>query len=168
VADRIHVARIGAAHGIRGEVKLWSFTQEPAAVADYGPLETKDGSRRFEIENLCAAKDHFVARLGGITDRNAAKALCNVDLFIPRNRLPAIEEPDTFYYADLIGLNTITADGAVIGTVSGVYNFGAGDIIEIAPIGGGQTLMMPFTETMVSEVDIVARKIVVVPRTVSE
>jgi 16S rRNA processing protein RimM len=166
--ERIHVARIGTAHGIRGEVKLWSFTQDPAAVANYGPLETEDGARRFEIANLCAAKDHFVARLAGITDRNAAEALCNVDLFIPRGRLPAIEEPDTFYYADLIGLNTVTLDGAAIGTVSGVYNFGAGDIIEIAPVRGGQTLMLPFTDTIVSEVDMVARKIVIVLPAVSE
>src|SRR5690242_11387501 len=100
MAERIRVARIGAAHGIRGEVKLWSFTEDPGAVADYGPLETEDGTQFFEIENLRATKDHFVARLVGVESRNAADVLRNVDLFIPRDRLPTIEESNTFYHAD--------------------------------------------------------------------
>ncbi len=94
---KVRVARIGAAHGIRGEVKLWSFTQDPAAIAEYGPLESEDGARRFTIDALRAAKDHFVARLAGIETRDAAEALRNLDLYVPRERLPAIEEADTFY-----------------------------------------------------------------------
>ena len=70
-----YVARFGAAHGVRGEIKLWSFTADPLAVADYTPLESEDGKRTFEIESLRPAKDHFVARLAGIGDRNAAEAL---------------------------------------------------------------------------------------------
>jgi 16S rRNA processing protein RimM len=162
VAERIRVARIGAAHGIRGEVKLWSFTQEPAAVADYGPLETQDGARRFEIESLRAAKDHFVARLAGVETRAAAEALRNLDLYVPRERLPAIAEPDTFYHADLVGLAAVTADDSVLGTVKALHNFGAGDIIEIVPAAGGETLMLPFTAEVVPKVDLAARKIVVV------
>jgi 16S rRNA processing protein RimM len=162
VAERIRVARIGAAHGIRGEVKLWSFTQEPAAVADYGPLETQDGARRFEIESLRAAKDHFVARLAGVETRAAAEALRNLDLYVPRERLPAIAEPDTFYHADLVGLAAVTADGSVLGTVKALHNFGAGDIIEIVPAAGGETLVLPFTAEVVPKVDLAARKIVVV------
>jgi 16S rRNA processing protein RimM len=161
-ANKVLVARIGAPHGVRGEVKLWSFTQEPEAVADYGPLETADGGRYFKIEALRAAKDHFVARLGGIADRNAAEALRNVELFVPRDRLPPVEEPDTFYHADLIGLRAVTADGATLGTVTAMHNFGAGDIIEIAPEAGGAPLMLSFTETNVPEVDLKARQIVVV------
>jgi 16S rRNA processing protein RimM len=163
VADRVCVARIGAAHGIRGEVKLWSFTQDPAAVADYGPLETQDGKRRFEIESLRAAKDHFVARLAGIDTRDKAEALRNLDLYAPRERLPAIEAADTFYHADLVGLAAVTAEGGVLGTVKALHNFGAGDIIEIAPVGGGETLMLPFTEDVVPEIDLQAGQIVVVP-----
>ena len=102
--DKVCVARIGAAHGVRGEVKLWSFTENPAAVADYGPLETQNGVRRFEIEALRPAKDHFVARIVGIENRDAAEKLRNLDLYIPRSRLPEIDEADTFYHADLIGL----------------------------------------------------------------
>ena len=161
MAERIRVARIGAAHGIRGEVKLWSFTQDPAAVADYGPLETQDGTRRFEIETLRAAKDHFVARLKGVSDRNAAEALRNLDLYVPRERLPAIEEDDTYYYADLVGLMAVTADGALLGSVKALHNFGAGDIVEIEPDGGGTPLMLSFTAANVPAVNIEAGRIVV-------
>ena len=90
MAAPICVARIGAAHGVRGEVKLWSFTQDPTAVASYGPLETHDGTRRFEIEALRPAKDHFVARITGVTDRDAAEELRNLELYVPRARLPEI------------------------------------------------------------------------------
>jgi 16S rRNA processing protein RimM len=163
VANRICVARIGAAHGVRGEVKLWSFTEDPAAVAHYGPLETQDGSRCFEIEALRAAKDHFVARIAGVNDRDAAEKLRNIELYIPRARLPKIEEADTFYHADLVGLDAITPDGARVGTVHALHNFGAGDIIEIAPVEGGDPLMLPFNETTVPKIDVAARQVVVVP-----
>ncbi len=155
------VARIGAAHGVRGEVKLWSFTEDPAAVGDYGPLETEDGRRRFEIESLRAAKDHFVARLKGIDDRDAAEALRNLELYVPRERLPAIREDDTFYVADLVGLDAVTTDGAVLGKVTAVHNFGAGDIVEIAPATGGPPLMLSFTAANVPEIDAKAGRIVV-------
>jgi 16S rRNA processing protein RimM len=163
VATRICVARIGAAHGVRGEVKLWSFTEDPAAVAHYGPLETQDGTRCFEIEALRAAKDHFVARIAGVNDRDAAENLRNIELYIPRARLPKIEEADTFYHADLVGLDAITPDGARVGTVHALHNFGAGDIIEIAPAEGGDPLMLPFNETTVPKIDVAARQVVVVP-----
>lgn len=163
MANRICVARIGAAHGVRGEVKLWSFTEDPAAVAHYGPLETQDGTRCFEIEALRAAKDHFVARIAGVNDRDAAEKLRNIELYIPRARLPTIEEADTFYHADLVGLDAITPDGARVGTVHALHNFGAGDIIEIAPAEGGDPLMLPFNETTVPKIDVAARQVVVVP-----
>jgi 16S rRNA processing protein RimM len=163
VANRICVARIGAAHGVRGEVKLWSFTEDPAAVAHYGPLETQDGTRCFEIEALRAAKDHFVARIAGVNDRDAAEKLRNIELYIPRARLPKIEEADTFYHADLVGLDAVAPDGTRVGTVHALHNFGAGDIIEIAPAGGGDPLMLPFNETTVPKIDVAARQIVVVP-----
>jgi 16S rRNA processing protein RimM len=163
VADRICVARIGAAHGVRGEVKLWSFTQDPTAVASYGPLETHDGTRRFEIEALRPAKDHFVARITGVTDREAAEELRNLELYVPRARLPEIEEADTFYHADLVGLEAVTKNGETVGTVSAVHNFGASDVIEIKPAAGGEPLLMPFTDATVPEIDLAARRIVVVP-----
>ena len=168
MADRIRVARIGAAHGIRGEVKLWSFTEDPMAVASYGPLETEDGARYFEIETLRPGKNFLVARIAGIGNRDAAETLTNLDLFVPRDRLPAIEEADTFYHADLVGLEAVTADGNAFGKVTAVHNFGAGDIIEIAPAGGGAPLMLTFTDAAVPKIDLKAKQIVVVPPEASE
>jgi 16S rRNA processing protein RimM len=168
VADRICVARIGAAHGVRGEVKLWSFTEDPLALANYGPLETEDGSRRFEIETLRPAKDHLVARLKGIGDRDAAETLRNTELFVSRDRLPPIQEQDTYYHADLIGLSAVTPEGVPLGAVTALHNFGAGDLIEIATIAGGEPLLLPFTEAIVPSVDLKARQIVVVLPTLSE
>ncbi len=161
MAGRVCVARIGAAHGVRGEVRLWSFTQVPDAIADYGPLETDDGKRRFEIASMRAAKDHFVARLNGIDDRNAAEALRNLELYVPRDRLPVIEEDDTFYVADLVGLDVVTADGDTLGKVTAAHNFGAGDIIEIAPSDGGVPLLLSFTTANVPMVDVKAGRIIV-------
>jgi 16S rRNA processing protein RimM len=160
--DSVLVARFGAAHGVRGEIKLWSFTADPLAVTDYGPLESKDGKRQFVIDSLRPAKDFLVARVAGIDDRNAAETLRNVELYVPRERLPPIDEDDNWYYADLVGLAALTADGAAIGTISAVHNFGAGDIIEIAPVGGGKTLLLPFTQAAVPEVDVKAGRVVVV------
>lgn len=167
MAERIRVARIGAAHGVRGEVKLWPFTQDPLAVASYGPLETEDGARRFEIEALRPGKDFLVARIAGIGDRDAAEELTNIDLFVPRERLPAIEEADTYYHADLLGLAALTAEGKTLGTVTAIHNFGAGDIIEITQ-DDGAPLMLSFTEATVPKVDLQARQITVVPPPESE
>ena len=160
--DNVLVARFGAAHGVRGEIRLWSFTADPLAIADYGALETKDGKRQFVIDTLRPNKDFLVARIEGVGDSNAAEALRNVELYLPRERLPAIDEDDTWYYADLVGLAATAPDGAAIGTVAAVYNFGAGDIVEISPAGGGKTLLLPFTEAVVPEVDVTAKRIVVV------
>lgn len=159
---RICVARIGAAHGTRGEVRLWSFTSDPEAVGDYGPLETADGTMTFEIESLRPAKGFFVARLAGVPDRNAAERLRNIDLFVPRERLPTLVD-DEFYHADLIGLTAETVDGVVFGTVSGVHNFGAGDLLEISPVSGDETVLFPFTPAAVPKVDIAGGRIVIDP-----
>ena len=159
-AQRICVARIGAPHGVRGEVKLWSFTADPLALKDYGALESEDGEARFTIEAIRPAKGHLVARLAGVSDRDAAARLTNMQLYVPRERLPATE-PDEFYHADLIGLAAVDVGGAVLGTVIAAHNFGAGDLLELQPASGGTTVMVPFTETAVPLVDIAGRRIVV-------
>lgn len=146
---------------MRGEVKLWSLTEDPQAVAGYGSLESEDGRQRFEIQSLRPAKDHFVARLKGIDDRESAEKLRNLELYVARARLPAIGEEDTFYVTDLVGLAAVTRDDIPVGTVTAVHNFGAGDIVEIAPASGGSTLMLPFSEAAVPLVDIGAGRIVV-------
>jgi 16S rRNA processing protein RimM len=162
VVERICVARIGAAHGIKGEVKLWSFTADPAAVAEYGPLESQDGTLRFEIEALRPAKDHLVARLSGVRDRDAAQRLTNVDLYVPRERLPA-PAPEEFYHADLIGLRAEDRDGTALATVVGIHDFGAGDLLELRAAGASGTVLMPFTAETVPLVDIAGGRVVIDP-----
>jgi 16S rRNA processing protein RimM len=159
--SRVLVAQIGAAHGLRGEVRLRSFTAEPMAVKDYGVLESEDGTQRFEIESLRPAKDVLIARLAGVADRNAAERLCNLRLYVARDRLPAPDN-DEFYYADLIGLSAVASDSREIGTVVGLQNFGAGDLVEIK-LTDGATVMLPFTKRIVPRIEIAAGRIVVDP-----
>jgi 16S rRNA processing protein RimM len=156
------VAQIGAAHGLKGDVRLWSFTEDPLAVARYGPLESEDGVRRFDIENLRSGKDHFVARLSGVRDKNAAEALRNTKLYIPRERLPKTEDEESFYHADLIGLAVVTTKGVDIGEVVAVHNFGAGDIVEIR-LTDQSTILLPFTDAAVPKVDLEAGRIIIDP-----
>ncbi|HEX4407919.1 MAG TPA: ribosome maturation factor RimM [Xanthobacteraceae bacterium] len=161
-ANRVCLGQIGAPHGVRGEVRLRSFTAEPEAINDYGPLETEDG-RSIEIKSLRPAKDHFVATLSGVADRNAAERLTNVKLYVPRDRLPPPSEPDEFYYADLVGLTAIDRAGAPIGTVVAVHNFGAGDLIELRRTTSDKTEFLPFDAATVPEIDIAAGKLVIDP-----
>jgi 16S rRNA processing protein RimM len=160
VEARICVARIGAAHGVRGEVRLWTFTEDPLAVKYYGPLSSKDGARQFEVTHARPAKDHLVATIKGVATREDAERLNGIELYIARDKLPATDE-DEYYHADLIGLAAMDADGEVIGRVMAIHNFGAGDIIEIAP-PHGPTLMLPFTNAVVPTVDISGGRVVIV------
>jgi 16S rRNA processing protein RimM len=158
---RVCVGRIGAPHGVRGEVKFWPFTADPLAAARYGELATADGMRTFEVEALRPARNHVVARLKGVGDRAAAEALRNLELFVPRDRLPAIDAPDEFYHADLVGLTVLARDGAALGTIIAVHNFGAGDLLEVKPRDGGETVLVPFTERTVPEIDVAAGQVVI-------
>ena len=160
---RVCLGQFGAAHGVQGEVRLHSFTADPAAITSYGPLEGEDG-RVFEIEAMRPAKDHFVAKIAGVADRNAAELLKNLKLYVPRARLPEPDEPDEFYHADLIGLAVVDRAGEKLGTVVAVHNFGAGDILEIAPAAGAETLMHPFSRTAVPVVDLAGGRLVVAPQ----
>ena len=159
-AARICVARIGAAHGVRGEVRLWPFTEDPFAVLHYGPLSTKDGARQFEVARARAAKDHLVAMLKGVANRDEAERLNGIELYIARDALPETDN-DEYYHADLIGLAAVDPQGVAIGTVTAIHNFGAGDIIEIAPTQG-PTLLLPFTNAVVPSVDLAAGHVVIV------
>ncbi len=156
---QICVARIGAAHGVRGAVKLWTFTEDPLAVLHYGPLTTKDGARRFEVTHAREAKDHLVATLQGVATRDDAEKLNGIELYIPRDKLPATDD-DEYYHADLIGLSAVTTGGETIGRVSAIHNFGAGDVIEIAPVQGA-TMLLPFTNAVVPTVDIAGGRVVI-------
>src|SRR5664279_4312054 len=151
---QICIARIGAAHGVRGAVKLWTFTEDPLAVMQYGSLVTKDGARSFEVATAREAKGHLVATLKGIATREDAERLNGVELYIAREKLPDPGE-DEYYHADLIGLAAVNAANEPLGRVIAIHNFGAGDIIEIAPPAGA-TLLLPFTNAVVPSVDLKA------------
>lgn len=155
----ICVARIGAAHGVRGAVKLWTFTEDPFAVKRYGPLLSKDGKRQFELAQAREAKDHLVASFKGVTTRDEAERLNGIELYVAREKLPATD-PGEYYHADLIGLAAVTTDGDALGRVLAIHNFGAGDIIEIAPLKG-TTMLLPFTNAVVPEVDIAGGRVVI-------
>ncbi|KPF91310.1 ribosome maturation factor RimM [Rhodopseudomonas sp. AAP120] len=161
VARQVCVARIGAPHGVRGAVRLWSFTADPFAVTDYGPLSTKDGTRSFEIATAREAKDHLVVTLKGVTTRDEAERLNGLELYVPRDALPPTED-DEYYHADLIGLAAVTTAGEPLGRVVALHNFGAGDIIEIAP-PSGPTLLLPFTNAVVPTVDLKAGQVMIEP-----
>lgn len=157
---QICVARIGAAHGVRGAVKLWTFTQDPLAVIDYGALSTRDGARSFEVADARVAKDHLVATLKGVTDRTAAERLNGIELYVSRDRLPPTDDGE-YYHADLIGLAAVDPGYQPIGRVLAIHDFGAGTIIEIAP-PDGPTLLLPFTDAVVPTVDLAAGHVVIV------
>jgi 16S rRNA processing protein RimM len=156
---QICIARIGAAHGVRGAVKLWTFTEDPLAVTRYGPLATKDGARCFEVTHAREGKGHLVATLKGVTTRNEAERLNGIELYVARDKLPATDE-DEYYHADLIGLAAVTTAEEPLGKVIAIHNFGAGDIIEIAP-PRGPTMLLPFTNAVVPAVDIAGGRVVI-------
>src|SRR6266478_5165900 len=157
--SQICVARIGAAHGVRGAVKLWTFTEDPFAVKEYGPLTTKDGARQFEVTHVREAKDHLVATLKGVATREDAERLNGIELYIAREKLPETDD-DEYYHAELIGLAAVNGANEPIGRVIAIHNFGAGDIIEIAPPNGA-TMLLPFTKAVVPTVDLQGARVVI-------
>jgi 16S rRNA processing protein RimM len=159
VATPICVARIGAAHGVRGAVKLWTFTEDPLAIKQYGPLMTKDGARQFEVTHVREAKDHLVATLKGIASREDAERLNGIELYIARDKLPDTDA-DEYYHADLIGLAAVNTAHEPLGRVIAIHNFGAGDIIEIAP-AQGPSMLLPFTNAVVPTVDLAGGRVVI-------
>ena len=157
--SQICVARIGAAHGVRGAVKLWTFTEDPLAVKRYGLLATKDGARQFEVTSAREAKGHLVATLTGIATREDAERLNGLELYVAREKLSAPSE-DEYYHADLIGLAAVTPADEPLGRVVAIHNFGAGDIIEIAP-PHGPTMLLPFSNAVVPCVDLAAGRVLI-------
>jgi 16S rRNA processing protein RimM len=156
--ERILVGVVGAPHGVRGELRLKSFTAEPMTLASF-PILWGSGGQRLTVAAARPLKDDMlVARFTGVADRDAAAALTNIRLFVARRDLPAPEE-DEFYHADLIGLAAQTAAGEAYGQVVALQNFGAGDLLEIAP-RTGDTFLVPFTKVFVPVVDVPGRRVV--------
>ena len=148
----ILMAVIGAAHGIRGEVRVKTFTGDPLALGDYGALYAGDG-RAFEVLDIRPAGAVAVVRFKGVADRSAAEALTGTELFIDRSALPEGHDEDDFYQADLIGLSVRDDAGATIGKVVAVQNFGGGDILDLT-LGGRKGVLIPFSKAAVPEVSV--------------
>ena len=162
-ARRVIVGRFGAAHGVRGEIRLQSFTQIPAAIGKLKPLTDAAGARVFKLGKIRPVRDAmFVAQVEGIADRNAAEALVNIELFVERSKFPKAAT-DEFYVTDLIGLPVFLGSGEPAGSVLNVVNYGAGDILEIRPVDGGETLLVPFTLAAVPDIDMAAGRVTIAP-----
>ena len=149
---RLCVGIITGAHGVRGLVKLKSFTASPEDLTAYGPLSDQTGNRLFKLEILSRTKDQFLGRLSDVSDRTAAEGLKGTRLYVARAALPDPAEEE-FYHADLIGLEAVGPDGDSLGKVKAVQNYGAGDFLEIAPATGPE-ILVPFTLAAVPEVDL--------------
>lgn len=158
--DLVLVGIFGAAHGVRGEVRLKSYTGDPLAIADYPRLTDESGKTKFKIVSARPVKDDIlVVRVDGVADRTAAEKLTNTSIYMPRADLPPADD-DEFYHADLIGLRAETREGVLIGTIANVLNFGAGDILDVRP-EIGENLLLPFTKKVVPIVEIANKRVIV-------
>ncbi|MGL5362758.1 MAG: ribosome maturation factor RimM [Bosea sp. (in: a-proteobacteria)] len=160
--DLVLVGRFGRPHGVKGELRLQSFTQDPLAIADYGPLSSADGRKTFTLEWVRPQGDILVVRVKGVASREAAEALTNLELHIPRAKLPLADGEDEFLAADLVGCVVVDGEGTTLGTVTDVANYGAGDLLDIR-CPDGRSVLMPFTKAFTPEIDLKARRIVADP-----
>lgn len=162
MAERVCVGAIAGAFGVRGEVRLKSFTSQPDDIATYSPLWTEDGKHSYTVRLTRPVTGGLGARLSGVETREAAEALKGVTLWADRDKLPALPD-DEFYHADLIGLSVYDTGGVLLGKVRAIYDHGAGDILEIFGPGRKQTLLLPFTRAAVPTVDLTAGRIIADP-----
>ncbi len=160
-SKKLCVGIVTGPHGIRGAVRLKSFTAEPSDIGAYGPLSDEAGTRRYTLRITGAVKGAIIAELSGVGDRNAAEALKGLQLFVDRDQLPPAEEEE-FYHADLIGLRAELANGELLGTVTALHDFGAGQSLEIAT-GGRETILVPFTKAAVPVIEVAAGRLVIDP-----
>lgn len=162
MTDRIIVGTLGGAFGVTGEVRLKSFCADPTAIADYAPLTTEDGKTFPQLVLTGQVKGGFTARIDGITTKEQADDLRNVELYAERSKLPNLPD-DEFYYTDLTGLTVLDTGNQTLGTVKSVVNHGAGDLLEIQPTGLSETVLLPFTQKNVPTVDLDAGRVIVDP-----
>jgi len=155
--DRVLLGVVAAPHGVRGLVRIKSFTEDPMKVAAYGPLSDEAGKKVYRVEALSAARGAVLARIEGVADRTAAEALRGLRLYVERKRLPEAGERE-WYEADLIGLSAVGRDGRDWGKVTAFHDFGAGSVMEVS--GGA---MLPFTDEAVPEIDVEGGKVVIDP-----
>lgn len=158
--DRVCLGVIVGAQGVRGEVRIKPFTAEPEDIGAYGPVSDAGATRVFEMKIRGQTKGVVIAALKGVVDRNAAEALKGTELYVDRARLPAPEDEDTFYHADLVGLAAEDENGKPVGQVAAVFDHGAGDVLDIR-LADGKLITVPFTKAVVPVVDLAAQRIVV-------
>jgi 16S rRNA processing protein RimM len=164
----ILVGRVAGAFGVRGELRISTYTADPLALVGYGELKREDGAPALKLTQARAVKDGIVARSASVTSKEQADALRGLRLYIPREALPEPDE-DEFYLADLIGLSALSPDGEALGRIKAVHDFGAGDLLEIDPGQGRPTWQVAFTREAVPEIDVAAGRLTVVrPEEVSE
>jgi len=160
--ERVLLGRITGVHGLKGEVKIITYTGEPEDIAAYGALTGANGERHFRISAIRSVKGATViATLHGVGDRDEAERLRGTDLYVSRTALPPPEDDDEYYHSDLIGLKAISPDGETIGKIIAVHNFGAGDLLEVRFEGERQALLIPFENAHVPRIDLDARQAVV-------
>jgi 16S rRNA processing protein RimM len=158
---RVLLGEITTVHGVRGDVVVRSFTADPADVTAYGPLESADGGSRLTLALVRVTDRGVIARIAGVSDRTAAEAYRGTQLWVARSALPPAQEEE-FYHADLVGLTAIGPDGAVIGTVAGVENFGAGDLLDVHLTGLARSEYVPFTKAFVPAIDLAGRRLTLI------
>lgn len=158
--SRVLLAAVTGAHGVSGRVRLKTFTGEPEAVGSYGLLTDESGERTFELKVTGPTKGGVIAQIKGVTKREAAEAMKGQGLYVERAALPENDDEDEFYHADLIGLVAETADGQRLGTVRAIYDFGAGDVLDIKP-AKGRGHLIPFTMDVVPEIHVAEGRIIV-------
>lgn len=160
--EKVCVGAIAGAFGVRGEVRLKSFTAQPEDLAAYGTLQTEDGAQTYDVTLTGQTKGALVGRLSGVATKEVADRLRGVRLYVDRAKLPEPED-DEFYHADLIGLEVYDTGGAALGRVKAVHNHGASDLLEIDRTDGGASVLLPFTQEAVPTVDLSARRLVADP-----
>lgn len=160
-ANLICMAEIVGVHGVKGMLKLKVFSETPEKLLDYAPLCDAAGKREFKFLTFQPHQNIFLATLDDIKDRDAAEKLRGTKLYVPRDRLPRIKDKDTYYHVDLIGLTARGEDGAVVGRIIQVANFGSGDLLEIKPLKGA-SYFVPFTKAVVPVVDVEKKEATVI------
>jgi len=160
---KICVGMIAGAHGVRGLVRLRSFTEDPGSIINYGTLTDESGKQKFDFALKSSLNDHFIAAIEGVTDREAAEELRGTKLFVARSRLPKIRKGE-YYEADLVGLKAQNKKGKAFGTVLAVHNYGAGPFLEIG-MTKRDSFMLPFTDACVPDVDVGEGRILIEPPT---
>jgi len=158
--ERLLVGVITGPHGVRGDVRVKSFTAEPDGIADYGRLTDKTGTTAFDLRVKGMTKGLVVASIDGIKDRNMSETLKGIELYVERAALPEIDEADEYYFADLVGLRAVSGTGDDCGTVQAVHDFGAGSVLEVK-LKDGDTVYLPFTDAAVPDVDLPQGRITV-------